>query len=324
MSKTLFSHLLGIVAFSLAGLALLQAPLLYAQTRQVQTPQGRATDFPSGSYASLNWSGYVADEQGSYTSVTGSWVVPTVASGSTGRADATWVGIGGVHSQDLIQAGTQAVIGRTGRVSYQAWYEMLPDVSIPVSLAVSPGDSMTTTISQQSADVWHVVIHDNTTGQQYDHVFSYRSSLSSAEWVEERVSDVDGSFYPLDQFGSVTFSSGSTIKDGSVRTLSQVNAHPLSMVGASGVLASASSLDTNGSFTVTQGQDAGTEPAYAVAPAAPEVVSDPGSVIVISFGPNGISINRGDSTQADHTSSIVPQRYVRTYRHRGYGFAIPL
>src|SRR6185503_10225868 len=57
---------------------------------------------------STNWSGYAATG-GTYTSVTGTWTVPTV-SATTAGADATWVGIGGINSTDLIQAGTEATV----------------------------------------------------------------------------------------------------------------------------------------------------------------------------------------------------------------------
>src|SRR5580692_4075887 len=49
----------------------------------------------SSNTSALNWSGYVATD-GTYTSVSGSWTVPTVTNASGDVADATWVGIGGV------------------------------------------------------------------------------------------------------------------------------------------------------------------------------------------------------------------------------------
>src|SRR5216117_2708051 len=81
---------------------------------------------------SSNWSGYAATG-GVVTSVTGSWIVPTVSSTSAG-ADATWVGIGGLTGRDLIQAGTQAMVSANGTVEYSAWTEMLPQSSRTVPL----------------------------------------------------------------------------------------------------------------------------------------------------------------------------------------------
>src|ERR1041385_7576167 len=52
------------------------------------------------STAAYNWAGYVASG-GTYTGVSGSWVVPSVSDPTGESADATWVGIGGVGSDDL-------------------------------------------------------------------------------------------------------------------------------------------------------------------------------------------------------------------------------
>ena len=54
--------------------------------------------------------------------------------------DATWVGIGGVTSNDLIQAGTQAIIQK-GQTSYEAWYELLPGYQTIIPLTINAGDS---------------------------------------------------------------------------------------------------------------------------------------------------------------------------------------
>jgi len=72
-----------------------------------------------GTEYSLNWSGYVAatsetSPDASVTSVTASWVVPTVTSPPKKGYSATWIGIGGFFSEDgsLIQVGTAQFIER--------------------------------------------------------------------------------------------------------------------------------------------------------------------------------------------------------------------
>src|SRR6266508_2474298 len=103
-----------------------------------QTQPDTTTTTPARvSDTSSNWSGYIASG-GTYTSVTGTWIVPTV-SATSGGADATWVGIGGVTGTDLIQAGTQATVTGSGAVSYSAWTEILPDYSRTAPLDVSAG-----------------------------------------------------------------------------------------------------------------------------------------------------------------------------------------
>jgi peptidase A4-like protein len=54
---------------------------------------------------SRNWAGYAATG-GSFRQVSATWSVPQFAPDSPAGADAIWVGIGGVHGTDLIQAGT--------------------------------------------------------------------------------------------------------------------------------------------------------------------------------------------------------------------------
>ncbi len=218
------------------------------RTEQVTDPAlnvGRGLNF------SDNWAGYIATG-GSFTSVSGSWVVPQVSATGT-SSDATWVGIGGTTSSDLIQAGTRAVADNSGKVSYQAWYEMLPAISQNIPLTISPGDSITASVSRQSANQWAISLIDSTTGQNYETTVTYTSSLSSAEWIEEM--PVRGrTFIPLDNFGSVQFSALSAIKDGTLLTPAQANAQPIVMVNSlNQVLAQPSALGSDGaSFTVTR------------------------------------------------------------------------
>ena len=63
---------------------------------------------------SSNWAGYAATE-GRYTEVSGTWTIPTYSAMSSAGVSATWVGIGGVNSRDLIQAGTQQQTTGTGQ-----------------------------------------------------------------------------------------------------------------------------------------------------------------------------------------------------------------
>jgi peptidase A4-like protein len=207
---------------------------------------------------SQNWSGYAATG-GTYTAVSGTWTVPQFAPDSPAGADATWVGIGGVHTRDLIQAGTQQTVSGSGSTQYQAWVETLPQASHPVPLSVNPGDSISISITQspQAQDQWQVSFTNNTSGQTYQVTEHYSSSMSSAEWIEEAPSAARGRQLPLDNFGSVSFSQGSTVKDGQSVSIADSGAQPITMVArANGTrqVARPSSLGTDGaSFTVTQG-----------------------------------------------------------------------
>jgi len=204
---------------------------------------------------SANWSGYAATG-GTYTGVSGTWSVPQFAPDSSAGADATWVGIGGVDTRDLIQAGTQQTVTGNGTTQYQAWVETLPQASHPVPLTVNPGDSISITIAQspQAKNEWQVSYTNNTTGQTYQVTENYSSSMSSAEWIEEAPSAARGRQIPLDNFGTISFSGGSTVKDGQTVDIADAGAKPITMVARSSrQTAKPSSLGADGaSFTVTQ------------------------------------------------------------------------
>src|SRR5205823_4364498 len=123
-------------------------------------------------------------------------------------ADAAWVGIGGVRSRDLIQAGTQQTVSGSGSTQYQAWVETLPQASHPVPLTINPGDSVSVSITQlpQSQNNWLIAFKNNSTGQTFQVTETYASSMSSAEWIEEAPSSSRGRQLPLDNFGSISFS----------------------------------------------------------------------------------------------------------------------
>jgi hypothetical protein len=202
---------------------------------------------------SQNWSGYAATG-GTFTGVSGTWTVPQVAANGSSGADATWVGIGGVTSHDLIQAGTQATdLG--GAVRYSAWVETLPQPSTPVPLTVNPGDTVSVSITQQAAGTWQIDFQDKTTGQTYQTDEAYNSSLSSADWVEEAPAAGGGQrVVPLDSFGSVQFQAGAAVENGKSVTLAQAGAQPITMIDRYGqALAQPSALGSNGaSFSVTE------------------------------------------------------------------------
>jgi hypothetical protein len=208
-------------------------------------------DAASSQAPSRNWSGYAATD-GTFTSVSGTWSVPNVSAGTTGM-DATWVGIGGVNSNDLIQAGTQALV-QSGQVVYAAWWETLPQTVQPVPLTINAGDQISVSIAQQKRGTWQISINDATNGQSWSKSVTYRSSLSSAEWIEEAGATGRFTILPLDSFGSVTFTSGTTIENGQTRTIAQAGAQPIAMSNEAGqALAQASKLDASGTgFSVTR------------------------------------------------------------------------
>lgn len=212
---------------------------------------------PRGSQdTSQNWSGYSASG-GTFTAVNGTWTVPQFTPDSPAGADAAWVGIGGVDSRDLIQAGTQQTVSGSGSTQYEAWVETLPQASHPVPLTIHPGDSVSVGIVQmpQTQNKWQVSFKNNTTGQTYAVTENYTSSMSSAEWIQEAPSAARGRQIPLDNFGTIDFSQASAVKDGQTVSAAQAGAQAITMVDRPGQpLAKPSPLGSDGaSFSVTHG-----------------------------------------------------------------------
>ncbi len=197
------------------------------------------------SATSSNWSGYVA-QNGIYTGVSGTWTIPTITPSSTLTSNATWVGIGGRTTSDLIQAGIYEIANSDG-VTYQAWYELLPADSIPVNLSVKPGDSISIAIIETSQNTWNIVITNNTLNQQVEKTVTYQSSLSSAEWIQERPL-VNGAFAMLSGFTPVTFNGATAVQNGTRISLAQTGATLTNLVdtGSNVALAVPSSVGTDG------------------------------------------------------------------------------
>ncbi len=245
-----------------ASIMLLVSIPAFAQASQ--TTQNLATTsaaFPAfeaaeGTDTSANWAGYVA-EGDKYTGVNGSWIVPAVSADQAHdvSADATWVGIGGVESRDLIQAGTQAIVQGT-HVQYEAWYELLPHYQTHIPLAIHAGDSVSVSLAQISTGKWQLTFANNSTGKTYQTSLDYDSTLSSAEWIEEMPVGSIGhslSYLPLDNFDNARFTNAGAIVNGTQKQLSETDAHPITMLGADMAIATPSVIGNDGtSFSVAR------------------------------------------------------------------------
>jgi hypothetical protein len=233
----------------------------HPDSRRLQPPQGTpgAAPTPVAPVApaeeagqSRNWAGYAATGD-NFTAVSGTWTVPSVSAGRTPAADATWVGIGGIRARDLIQAGTDATV-QSGQVRYTAWVELLPRASQRVPLAVSAGDTVNVSITQQPDETWQIRIRNTTTGQSYEKVVTYQSSRSSAEWIEESPAVGRRTLLPLDNFGTIKFTSATAVEDGQQRTIAQAGGQAITMSSRTGQpLALPSALGSDGtSFSVSR------------------------------------------------------------------------
>lgn len=217
-------------ALACAVLALTCSVAAAQRAGGVLIPKDNATlPHHGGTVTSLNWSGYAVTPSGDgITSVTSTFVVPSAGLLPAGFA-ATWTGIGGYSTSDLIQAGTSedslpsnALFGD----QYYAWYELLPASETQLtgctgdaSCTVTPGDDITVTISQVSGDTWSIAMTD-AGHWTWSKDVTYASSESSAEWILEAPTvDVQT---PLANVGTVSFGPTSTYTiGGSSHTIAQ-------------------------------------------------------------------------------------------------------
>jgi hypothetical protein len=117
------------------------------------------------------------------------------------------VGIDGYSSNSVEQLGTEQDTSRTGATSYYAWWEMYPNPSVQIStLTISPGDSITASVTYSSG-AYTLYLKDNTTpGQQpFSITQTATAQRSSAEWIVEAPSSFFG-VLPLANFGTATIS----------------------------------------------------------------------------------------------------------------------
>src|SRR5205823_9360208 len=110
---------------------------------------------------------------------------PAVSATRKSTYSSNWIGIDGFNNSSLIQTGTEQDYAN-GRAHYNAWWEILPAAETPISsIAVSPGDDMTASITKSTASSWKITITDVTNGQTFTTTQTYSGALTSAEWIEE-------------------------------------------------------------------------------------------------------------------------------------------
>ncbi|KAI1845560.1 hypothetical protein JX265_011670 [Neoarthrinium moseri] len=161
---------------------------------------------------STNWAGAVMIGTG-YTTVTGTFTVPTPKVPSGGSAAKTysasaWVGIDGdTCSSAILQTGIDFNI-KGSKVTYDAWYEWYPQVAHDFTgITMEAGHKITVTVTASSKKTGTAVIKNETTGKSVTHSFtSGTASLcqTNAEWIVEDFEE-GSSLVPFADFGTVTF-----------------------------------------------------------------------------------------------------------------------
>lgn len=184
-------------------------PLLRSEKPATQKTNDTFVEYSS------NWAGAVLIGTG-YTSVTGTFTVPTPTSAGSGSA---WVGIDGdTCGTAILQTGIDWTKSGSS-ITYDAWYEWYPDYAYDFSgIALSAGDTVTVTVTASSKTGGTAVIENVTTGKTVTHKFSGEGSEGdlceyNAEWIVEDF-ESGGSLVSFADFGTVTFTGASAIKSG--------------------------------------------------------------------------------------------------------------
>jgi hypothetical protein len=222
----------GFVAVVSAAVLLVSTGVAAAQTTSrtvpgigALVPTKKAEKLPAhgGTADSLNWSGYaVTPSSANISAVASTFTVPSAGLVPPGFA-ATWTGIGGYNTSDLIQAGTAEQSASDNPVlgpQYYAWYELLPDSETQLTnctgdanCTVTPGDNVTVNISQVAGNTWSIALTDAGKWSWSKDV-TYASSESSAEWILEAPTLVAQTI--LAPVGTVHFGPTSTYTAGGV------------------------------------------------------------------------------------------------------------
>jgi hypothetical protein len=217
---------------------------------------------------STNWSGYAATGN-TYQDISSTWVEPTVTCSSGGGGllglggaptaySSFWVGLDGYTSTSVEQTGTDSDCD-SGTPTYYAWYEMYPaaSVDLPSSDAVSPGDTMSGSVtSNAGATSFILALKDVTKGWSFSVTESSGSTSyarSSAEWVAEAPSECDVLFCSvtsLADFGSVSFTNATASTTANPTSSLPISSFPntaITMASSSGTTeATPSGLSSSG------------------------------------------------------------------------------
>lgn len=143
-----------------------------------------------------NWSGYAATGSG-FSSVSATWAQPAVTCDSRNDLYAPWVGIDGLGSSSVEQAGVQTDCSSGSPVN-SPWYEMYPKSPVYWHDTVLAGDVITATVTRGGTN-YTLRLTDQTRGWTEQITQSYRGRNASAEIILESPSAA----YP--DFGTVSF-----------------------------------------------------------------------------------------------------------------------
>jgi hypothetical protein len=193
---------------------------------RVAVPGGKALSAHArnATATSTNWSGYAATGS-TYSSVSATWVQPAVTcSGTSSTYSSFWVGLDGYSSNSVEQDGTDSDCA-SGTPSYYGWYEMYPHPSYSFGSTISPGDTISASVTFSGTNSYTLTLSDQTKGWSTSTTKKANAGRTSAEVIIE--APYSGGVLPLADFGTVNFANslvnGSAIGNDSPTSIDMVN-----------------------------------------------------------------------------------------------------
>ena len=264
----------------------------------IRGPGGAALRGPLNQIETSNWSGYAVanfETSATYTGASGTWTVPTAeaAPGYSSAYSSSWVGIGGFCTNStcsnvdssLIQLGTDQFWSSSGGATYSAWYELIPNGPVSISLPIAAGDIVTASLTDgpsatiagsavapatkpsgggngkghgggggSSGQTWTLQMSVTTPGatppsQSWSTTVTYDSSLLSGEWIEEAPTGCIGrhcEVLPLANYATATFDLGTLTTSSSLSVSPALSqSEAIAMVDPAGETSTPSTLDSD-------------------------------------------------------------------------------
>lgn len=208
--------------------------------------------------SSTNWSGSVASPPANrnFAWIEGQWTVPNPHAPTVGNYYAAeWIGIDGLGSFDVLQAGSGTDVGPVGlygilQANVYAWWEWLPGNEVWISnLPVSAGDVMYCLICVNSPTTATIYMSNQSTLVTTSFTVTAPKGASvvgtTAEWVVERPL-VNGATTKLADYKTVYFDEGiAGLSGGPFEIVTLGSGSPVTMIGNNGASLSVPTFETN-------------------------------------------------------------------------------
>jgi Peptidase A4 family len=201
-------------------------------------PMVRATGFTPLSTYSENWSGYGAVSKQQFTSVSSTFVEPSIkCTGAAHQMTSNWVGLDGFKNQTVEQDGTAAACDGTTHMTptYTAWIEMYP-LPEQIVFKVSAGDIIQASVNYTGGQ-FVLSVTDATSGRTKTVSDGCATcARASAEWIIERPAYCNSAFtkcalFALPNFGTSTMAGDTaSLAGGPVENANRFHAVNIAMI----------------------------------------------------------------------------------------------